>query len=194
MTEQHRLRLDNHAQGSRRLLWRTVTISTLLGFVTAIAIALVYALSPSMYEASTLIRIDSDTPYIVFKTRQDSRQFIRNQVEMIRSRLVLGPVKQAELERAKEIDSRLLRLRTERRAPERVVFLSQATAPSARLDQIPFKRMAVISLGGFCLTFLCSGLVCAVVNMRRQRQQNLAGIHVGGNEEECDDPPPETES
>ena len=51
--------------------------------------------------------------------------------------------KQEELTRAEEvlnlIGSRILRLRTERRAPERVERLSQATAPSAPLKQLPCK-------------------------------------------------------
>ena len=51
--------------------------------------------------------------------------------------------RRAELTRAEEvlnlIDSRILRLRTERRAPERVERLSQATAPSAPLKQLPCK-------------------------------------------------------
>ena len=91
--------------------------------------------------------------------------------------------KQAELARAETvlnlIETRTMQLRTERRAPERVELLARATPPSAPLEQVPYKRIAVASLAGFCLPFLCSGLVFAVIVMRRQRQQILPGIHVG---------------
>jgi len=53
---------------------------------------ILYARFVPEYQAGSLLRISSDTPYIVFPTREDSRQFITNQVELIRSRLVLGPV------------------------------------------------------------------------------------------------------
>ena len=106
MTEHDRLQLDRHEEGSRPVVWRTMTISTLLGFVTAaIAAALVYAFVPSEYRAAALIRISSDTPYIVFRNREESEKFITNQVELIRSRLVLGAVLgQPEIARMPELN------------------------------------------------------------------------------------------
>ena len=66
--------------------------------------AVLYAKFVPEYQAAAMLRISSNTPYIVFNTREDSRQFITNQVELVRSRLVLGPVlSQPEISRLPEL-------------------------------------------------------------------------------------------
>ena len=67
--------------------------------------ALIHATFVPEYRAAALLRISSDTPYIVFHSSGNSSTFIRNQVELIRSRLVLGAVlDQPEIARMPELN------------------------------------------------------------------------------------------
>jgi polysaccharide biosynthesis transport protein len=71
--------------GLRR--WWIIPLQVVL--IAASVAAICYTFKP-MYEAVVLLRISSDTPYVVFRSREDNKQFIRNQVELIQSELVLG--------------------------------------------------------------------------------------------------------
>ena len=46
----------------------------------------------SVYQAAAWLRIADAPPYIAFEAREDSRRFLKTQMELIRSPLVLGPV------------------------------------------------------------------------------------------------------
>ncbi len=63
----------------------------------------------------------------------------------------------AELARAEavhdQISQRLVTLRTEQRAPERVERLRTATTPTAPVELLPFKKIGVLCLALFCLPF-----------------------------------------
>lgn len=68
-----------------------------LGLVCGgIAAAAVYELAEPLYEAKAVIRISESTPYIAFLPDREGpdefAKFVRTQIELIRSPLVLGPV------------------------------------------------------------------------------------------------------
>lgn len=69
----------------------------------------------------------------------------------------------AELARAQQvldlIESRIVKLRTEQRAPARVSRLQDADTPRTPVEPIPYARIGLASLGGFALPFLLAGVV-----------------------------------
>ncbi len=74
-----------------------------------------------------------------------------------------------ELARAKEVFDRIAQriviLRTEQRAPARVTRLQDATVPTAPVAS-PYRSMATVSLGGFCLPFVLMALWIGVARLR----------------------------
>jgi hypothetical protein len=79
----------------------------------------------------------------------------------------------AELQRAQRtvdfLDQRIAELRTEQRAPARVVLRYTAIPPAARVHP-RYRKAAVASLGGFCLPFVLTGLWVGVARLRRLRR------------------------
>jgi polysaccharide biosynthesis transport protein len=65
--------------------------------------------------------------------------------------------KQGELERAERIYSliaeRIVKLRTEKGAPERIVLMKSAAVPASPVESIPFSKMLMAALVGFALPF-----------------------------------------
>jgi capsular exopolysaccharide synthesis family protein len=88
----------DESQTSRELasvFWYTVgrwwLVAIPLGLLLALAAAsAVYFTFQPQYTASIWLRIHSRAPYIVFQSEQDSYQFVQNQTQLIRSRLVLS--------------------------------------------------------------------------------------------------------
>jgi capsular exopolysaccharide synthesis family protein len=78
--------------------------------------------------------------------------------------------KQGELERSEKIygliAERIVKLRTERFAPERVVLMQRAVAPAAPVEVFPFRNVMLAALMGFAMPFgLALGwekLICRV--------------------------------
>ncbi|MGQ9576759.1 MAG: polysaccharide biosynthesis tyrosine autokinase [Thermoguttaceae bacterium] len=66
--------------------------------------------------------------------------------------------KKAELARAEQvfslIEDRMLRLRTEQRAPSRVTLLREATVPGAPIQLYPYRNMILAGLAGLLVPFL----------------------------------------
>ena len=62
--------------------------------------------------------------------------------------------KKAELQRSEEvlglIADRIMKLRTEQRAPGRVTLMQAAEAPKAPLEVVPWKKIVLFSLAAFC--------------------------------------------
>ena len=71
--------------------------------------------------------------------------------------------KQAELARAEEvldlISERILKLRTEQRAPSRVTLMQLAVAPTSPIEEIPYRRMATAAIIALLAPFLLGGAV-----------------------------------
>ena len=66
--------------------------------------------------------------------------------------------RQTELARAEEvlnlISKRVLELRTEQRAPDRIKLLQSAAVPSAPLEVFPYRNVVLMALAGLCLPFV----------------------------------------
>lgn len=78
-----------------------------------------------------------------------------------------------ELARAKEvydrIANRIMKLRTEQRAPARVTQQLQATVPIKPVAS-PYRTMAAVSIGGFCLPFVLMGLWIGFARLKAWRK------------------------
>ena len=82
---------------SREIVWllghtlrRWWLLAIFMGLVTATgASAIVFLTFRPEYKASMWLQIYARAPYIVFPDKDDSGQFIENQTQLIRSRLVL---------------------------------------------------------------------------------------------------------
>jgi len=65
--------------------------------------------------------------------------------------------KRSELERAEQvlelITARVVKLRTEQRAPERISLLQEAKPPMAPVEVLPYKKMAMVLFAGLCVPF-----------------------------------------
>ena len=76
--------------GTFRRWWRVVLPC---GLVTAaIAAGIVYLTFQPVYQAKALLQIRDTTPYVAFQTREDPQRFLENQMALMRSSLVIGPV------------------------------------------------------------------------------------------------------
>jgi polysaccharide biosynthesis transport protein len=80
-------------------------IALIMGLIAATgAAAVVFYTFQPQYKASMWLQIYAHAPYIVFPSRDDSNQFIENQTQLIRSRLVLGALpKDPKIEEMKEL-------------------------------------------------------------------------------------------
>ncbi len=72
-----------------RQWWKVTTPVGLL--LAAVIGTLLFAFIEPKYEASSWLQIKDITPYIVKPAERGSQQFVQTQIELIRSRLVLGP-------------------------------------------------------------------------------------------------------
>jgi len=73
-----------------RRWWRLATpVGLLLAFLAAAAVWISFV---KMYQADAWLRIQGSPPYVAFPSRGDSRVFVKNQIEIMRSPLVLEPV------------------------------------------------------------------------------------------------------
>ncbi len=99
-----------YAAGNTLRLWWFV--AALLGTLAAAGAgaAVLLTFSPQ-YKASMWLRIHSNAPYIVFQEKGGSGQFVENQTQLIRSRLVLAPLLSdpvvAKLEELEESSDRI---------------------------------------------------------------------------------------
>jgi polysaccharide biosynthesis transport protein len=75
--------------GNTLRCWWLIALIMGLTAATAAAAIVFYTFQPQ-YKASMWLQIYAHAPYIVFPSRDDSNQFIENQTQLIRSRLVLG--------------------------------------------------------------------------------------------------------
>ncbi|MFY8200601.1 MAG: hypothetical protein ACOVLE_08025, partial [Pirellula staleyi] len=87
----------NTSREAVSILWHTLRrwwlLSISVGLVSAVgAAALIFVAFRPEYKASMWLQIYANAPYIVFPEKDDSVQFIENQKQLIRSRLVLGPL------------------------------------------------------------------------------------------------------
>ncbi len=68
-------------------------LATPVGLLLAVAAgAYVYLMHDPLYQASAWLKIEASTPRIVFDANLNSRHFVANQRELMRSPLVIGPV------------------------------------------------------------------------------------------------------
>jgi capsular exopolysaccharide synthesis family protein len=75
--------------GNSLRCWWLIALIIGLTAATGAAAVVFYTFQPQ-YQASMWLQIYAHAPYIVFPGRDDSNQFIENQTQLIRSRLVLG--------------------------------------------------------------------------------------------------------
>lgn len=75
--------------GNTLRCWWMVALIIGLTAASGAAAVVFYTFQPQ-YQASMWLQIYAHAPYIVFPSRDDSNQFIENQTQLIRSRLVLG--------------------------------------------------------------------------------------------------------
>lgn len=85
-----RLITPRHVMNALRKWWLFATPIGLLAAATAAA--LILNVFEPQYMASAWLKIESSQPYVAFPEQPDSRVFVANQVELIRSPLVLDPV------------------------------------------------------------------------------------------------------
>jgi succinoglycan biosynthesis transport protein ExoP len=79
-----------HVMNALRKWWLLAIPIGLLAAATAAAL-IINTFEPQ-YMASAWLKIESDQPFVAFPERADSRVFVANQIELIRSPLVLDPV------------------------------------------------------------------------------------------------------
>ncbi len=123
-----------HVMNALRKWWLLAIPIGLLAAATAAAL-IINTFEPQ-YMASAWLKIESDQPFVAFPERADSRVFVANQIELIRSPLVLDPV---------------ISLPEIARIPE----IQESKDPVAWLPQ----HIQVRSVGGsdlFTISFTCS--------------------------------------
>lgn len=81
-------RLGDDRLWGQRWIW-TVVASLVLGVGAG---ALVWMALGSQYRAEAILRIEDRRPYIAFPGESNSQMFARTQIELIRSRVVLGEI------------------------------------------------------------------------------------------------------
>ena len=104
-----------HLLGNTLRLWWFWAILLGLLAATFAALAVYHTFEPKI-KASMWLRIYSDAPYIVFQNKGGSEQFVENQTQLIRSRLVLGPLlSDPDIAALKELEN----------APDKIEALAQ---------------------------------------------------------------------
>lgn len=85
-----------------RQWWRLATpVGLLLAFCAA---TLVFLFFEQMFEASALIEIKDNAPYLAFPEPDNSKRFVNTQLQLMQHKLVLGPVlSRAEIARMPEV-------------------------------------------------------------------------------------------
>ena len=75
--------------------------------LAAVGAGIVHWVYQPAHQATAWLRVSVNTPYIAFPMREDTRQFLETQLELMRSPLVLGPViSQPEIAQVPEIRDR----------------------------------------------------------------------------------------
>jgi capsular exopolysaccharide synthesis family protein len=103
-------------------------------------------------------RAELDSARLMERLLRERNDALKKDVQEATGDTLQLEFKQAELARAEQvftiIADRAIKLRTEQRAPSRVMCLLKADPPVAPVEWLPFKRMAVAGVGGMGLLLL----------------------------------------